>query len=240
MILLTTTIEFTTLLILLFLLVDLFTGFKMIKSLFNRLRLKADNAAEAIRDPEADAHAALADIRQQKARMIELRKQILVSIGLAKSKVSKAFDDVNKYEQLAMLAGKAQKADDVKLALMKKAAANQKLADANEQLSKLTKQEDSLENKIAEFDALIDKAESDKEYLSSDLKINQFNIQVNEVLKSNGSALGAIDKLRADVDKSRIEAEVSGELSDDSKSLEARYAPANGVTAEDVSKYLTA
>lgn len=238
MILVTTLLEFVLLLIGLFLVVDLFTGFKMLGSIVNRLRLKADKAAEAVRDPEADAHAALNNIRSRKAAMVELRKKILVAIGTAKSKQRTAQAEVERYEGLAQLAGKAKNADDVGLALTKKAAAQQKLTDATSEVTKRTKQEDELEAKIAEFDILIEKAETDKDYLVSQFSINNFDTEVNQVLKSGGDAASALDTLRADVERSRIEAEVSGELSAESAGLEAKYATKGGVSADDIAKYL--
>ena len=237
-ILLTSILEIAVLLIGLFLVVDLFTGFKMVKSLLNRAKLKADSVAESVRDPKADAHAAIASIRQKKADMIELRKKILFKIRTASNKKQQAEAEVTRYEQLAVLAGQAKNVDDVKLALEKKAVAQQKVVDASKEFTKFTAQEDGLEAKIAEFDVLIEKAENDKEFLSTQLEINQFDTEVNTVLKSGGSALGAIDRLRADVDASRIEAEVSGELSAESAGLEAKYNTASGVSAEDVNKYL--
>lgn len=238
MIILTSILEIAVLIIGLFLVVDLFTGFKMLKSLFNRAKLKADGIAESVRDPKADAHAAIASIRQKKADMIELRKKILFKIRAASNKKQQAEAEVTRYEQLAVLAGQAKNVDDVKLALEKKAVAQQKVVDASKEFTKFTAQEDGLEGKIAEFDVLIEKAETDKEFLSTQLEINQFDTEVNTVLKSGGSALGAIDKLRADVDASRIEAEVSGELSAESAGLEAKYNTASSVSAEDVNKYL--
>ena len=212
----------------------------MIKSLFNRAQLKADQAAEAVRDPNADAHAALQNIRKQKTEMVEVRKNILIATRTAQSRKAQAEAEVARYEGLAKLAGNAKNIEDVKLALTKKAAAEQKAKDAANEVGKLSAQEDGLEAKIAEFDLLIEKAENDREYLSTQLQINQFNAQVNNVLKSSDGARSAISRLSDDVERSRIEAEVSGELSDDSTSLEARYKPANGVTDEDVNKYLTA
>jgi len=237
-ILLTSAVEIMFLLIGLFIVIDLFTGFKMVKSLFNRVKLKADIAAESLRDPEADAHAAIASIREKKQTMVNLRKQLLVAIRVAKNKQSQADAEVARYEQLAILAGQAKNVEDVKLALEKKANAKQKSEDAAKEVSKLTAQEDGLEAKIIEFDILIEKAEADKDFLASQLKINKFNTEMNTVLKSGGSALGAIDQLRSDVDASRIEAEVTGELSEESVGLEGKYKPASSVSADDIRKYL--
>lgn len=219
---------------------DFFTGFRMSKSILNRLRMKADKVADDIRDPIADAHAALENIKNKRQEMIDLRKNILLEVKKAKSKETRANTEIEKFENLAKLAGEAGNRDDVRISLEKKARAKKNLESAQLDFSRLTKQEDALEEKIKEFDLLIEKAENDKTYLESSLKINQFNTAVNQVLKdNNGSALTAIEKLRADVENSALEAELSGEIADEQKSLELKYlSPSAEVSESDISTYL--
>lgn len=223
-----------------FIVLDFFTGFKMIRSVSNRLRLKADKVADEIRDPIADAHAALQNIKSKREEMVSLRKNLLLEVKKAKSKETRSSNELEKFENLAKLAGEAGNRPDVQTALEKKARARKNLDAAQLDISRLSKQEDLLEEKIKEFDSLIEKAENDKTYLESSLKINKFNTAVNEVLKdNNGSALSAIEKLRADVENSAMEAELSGELAEGEKSLESKYlSPSAEVTNEDVDKYL--
>ena len=221
-------------------LLDFFTGFKMTKSVLNRLQLKVDKVADEIRDPIADAHAALQSIKNKREEMVSLRKNLLLEVKKAKSKETRANNEIEKFESLAKLAGEAGNRDDVRISLEKKARAKKNLESAQLDISRLTKQEDALEEKIKEFDSLIEKAENDKTYLESSLKINQFNTAVNQVLKdNNGSALSAIEKLRADVENSALEAELSGEIADEQKSLELKYlSPSAGVSEDDISTYL--
>lgn len=222
-----------------FLVLDLFTGFRMVRSLGNRLRLKADKVADEIRDPIADAHAALENIKSKREEMTNLRKNLLLEVKKAKSKETRATNEIEKFENLAKMAGEAGNREDVRVALEKKTRARKNLDAAQLDISRLSKQEDLLEEKIKEFDALIEKAENDKTYLESSLKINKFNTQVNEVLKdNNGTALTAIEKLRADVENSAMEAELSGELAEDQKSLETKYlTPSAEVSEDDIEKY---
>jgi len=222
-----------------FLVLDLFTGFRMVRSLGNRLRLKADKVADEIRDPIADAHAALENIKSKREEMTNLRKNLLLEVKKAKSKETRATNEMDKFENLAKMAGEAGNREDVRVALEKKTRARKNLDAAQLDISRLSKQEDLLEEKIKEFDALIEKAENDKTYLESSLKINKFNTQVNEVLKdNNGTALTAIEKLRADVENSAMEAELSGELAEDQKSLETKYlTPSAEVSEDDIEKY---
>lgn len=232
--------EIIVALIALIVLLDFFTGFRMAKSVINRLRMKADKVADEIRDPIADAHTALSNIKSKREEMINLRKNILLEIKKAKSKETRSNNEIEKFENLAKLAGEAGNADDVRIALEKKARSRKNLEAAQLDSSRLTKQEDALEEKIKEFDVLIEKAENDKTYLESSLKINQFNTAVNTVLKdNNGSALSAIEKLRSDVENSALEAELSGEIADEQKSLESKYmSPSAEVSEADISAYL--
>ena len=232
--------EIIVALIALVVVLDFFTGFRMAKSVINRLRMKADKVADEIRDPIADAHTALSNIKSKREEMINLRKNILLEIKKAKSKETRSNNEIEKYEQLAKLAGEAGNRDDVRVALEKKTRSRKNLEAAQLDVSRLTKQEDALEEKIKEFDILIEKAENDKTYLESSLKINQFNTAVNMVLKdNNGSALSAIEKLRADVENSALEAELSGEIAEEQKSLELKYmAPSAEVSEDDISIYL--
>ena len=242
MILLTTTIEFTTLLILLFLLVDFFTGFKMIKSLFNRLRMKADNAAEAIRDPEADAHAALAKLEENLHEMEELRKEILKNKKKAEIKQSQAEAEITRYEELAILAGKSNNVDKiahVKLALANKALAQQRFTDATAEVLKRTQQEDKTEQQIISAKERLARGKEDKDYLVTERKINLFDVKVNKVLGEGGDVDSDLNRLRADVEDSRIDAEVASEGST-GLNLDTLYKPANAVSMEYVNKYLTA
>ena len=55
-------LEILVSLIALVVVLDFFTGFRMAKSVINRLRMKADKVADEIRDPVADAHNALQNI----------------------------------------------------------------------------------------------------------------------------------------------------------------------------------
>lgn len=232
--------EIIVALIALIVLLDFFTGFRMAKSVINRLRMKADKVADEIRDPIADAHTALSNIKSKREEMINLRKNILLEIKKAKSKETRSNNEIEKFENLAKLAGEAGNADDVRIALEKKARSRKNLEAAQLDSSRLTKQEDALEEKIKEFDVLIEKAENDKTYLESSLKINQFNTAVNTVLKdNNGSALSAIEKLRSDVENSALEAELSGEIADEQKTLESKYmSPSAEVSEADISAYL--
>jgi len=222
-----------------FIVLDFFTGFKMIRSVSNRLRLKADKVADEIRDPIADAHAALENIKSKREEMVALRKNLLLEVKKAKSKETRATNEMEKFENLAKLAGEAGNREDVRVALEKKTRSRKNLDAAQLDIARLSKQEDLLEEKIKEFDSLIEKAENDKTYLESSLKINKFNTQVNEVLKdNNGTALTAIEKLRADVENSAMEAELSGELAEDQKSLETKYlTPSAEVSEDDIEKY---
>lgn len=202
--------------------------------------MKADKVADEIRDPIADAHTALSNIKTKREEMITLRKNILLETKKAKSKETRSNNEIEKFENLAKLAGEAGNADDVRIALEKKARSFKNLQAAQLDVSRLTKQEDALEEKIKEFDLLIEKAENDKTYLESSLKINQFNTAVNTVLKdNNGSALSAIEKLRSDVENSALEAELSGEIADEQKSLESKYLSSSAEISEsDVASYL--
>jgi phage shock protein A len=218
---------------------DIFTGFKMAKSILNRLHKKADDIAELSRDPISDAYVALENIKKERVNMTELRRNLLVEVKQANLKGVRANAEVSKYEELATLAGNAGNSDDVRLALERKANAEKQVTLAKNDAVRLTTQEDRIEEKIKEFDLLIEKATNDQTYLESSLKINKFNTQVNNLLKgNNGSAVSALEKLREDVDKSAAEAEASGELADESKSLENKYISDAGVRDDDIAKYL--
>jgi phage shock protein A len=220
-------------------LLDFFTGFRMTKSLINRLRQKTDEAAENLRDPVADAHVALQDIQNKKNEMVELRKKLLIQVKTAKSQQTRANSDITKYDDLAKLAGNAGNADDVKTALEKKASAKTKLDNYANDVVRLTKQEDELENRIKEFTGLLEKAEQDKTFLQSELEIRKFQTSVNSVLRDNtGTALSAIDRLRADVDKAKAEAEVSDELVGEATTLESKYSPKSVVSDDDIALYM--
>lgn len=220
-------------------LLDFFTGFRIVKSIVNRLRQKTDLAAETLRDPVADAHAALQDIKNKKAEMIELRRKLLVQVRTTKGQETRANSDIKKYDELAKLAGGAGNVDDVRLALEKKQKAVERAENYAKDAARLTKQEDELEVRIKDFDTLLEKAEQDKTFLQSELEIKKFQTSVNSVLKNNtGSALSAIDRLRDDVEQAKALAEVSEELVNESTSLEEKYVSKSVVSDADVAKYL--
>jgi phage shock protein A len=151
----------------------------------------------------------------------------------------KAVAETAKWEGIAKLAGEQGNVADIKTALEKKANAERELALAQTDVTRVQKQEDALQAKIEEFDTLLDKAETDKGYLESSLKINRFNTAVNTVLKdNNGSAMSALERLREDVTISGFEAELSGEMAEETKGLEGKYALASGVSDDEVAKYL--
>lgn len=225
-------------LIALFIIIDMFTGFSFFKNILNRFKKKHGEIAESVRDPEADALVALENIKREKEQISILRTEILLSKKKAQNKLQKLKNDVSKYEQLAKLAGAAKNSEDVRTALTKKKAALEKQETVEKEINSLTTQEDSIESKLEEFDALIEKAETNKDYLTTELKINTFNEKVATVLQGGGTAMSALERLEADVEHSKAKAELAGELADDSKSLENKYKPKNMVSDEDVNKYL--
>jgi phage shock protein A len=220
---------------------DIMLGFRMTKSIFNRFRLKAEIAAEQLRDPVADAAAALASIKSKRAEMVELRKTLLTNVHSSKTKAGRAKSDAENFENLAKLAGKAGNADDVKTALEKKKAAETRHANHLADATRFQAQEDTVENQIKEFDVLIETAEQNAEHLKSELSIQKFDKSVAETLKNNsGSALSAIEQLTKDVEHARASAAVANELAGEAKTLESKYAKIETVTDDDVSKYLNA
>lgn len=220
-------------------LLDFFTGWKITKSLFNRAKKKAADAAEAVRDPVADADAALASIKDKKDDAVKLRKNLLTQVKLSGTRATKIREEIVNFEKIAQLAGKAGNANDVRDALNRKVDAENRLKSAESDAKRFQDQENTLEGKIKEFDALITKAEQDKEYLQSALQISQFRNEVNAVLKDNsGDAQSALDKLRDDAEQAQALADTTDELIAEGTNLNKYLADVPKVSDDDIAKYL--
>lgn len=232
-------LELTLFIVALIFLVDLLIGFRMTKSIFNRFTAKAEAMAEEIRDPVADAAAAIRKITEDKNNAIQLRKTLLVNIATLKARIAKAQKNITNFENLAVLAGKAGNADDVKQALQSKANAVDSVASLSAQLASTQKQEDELENLIKNCDSLIAQANDKKDIIATQIQNDQFKAKVASVLKANsGEAMSAIQQLEADAEKYKAEAEAAEELAGENLSLDQKYAVKSTVSDDDVAKYL--
>jgi phage shock protein A len=232
-------LELTVFILALIFVIDLLIGFRMTKSLFNRFTAKAEAMAEEIRDPVADATAAIRKITADKDNAIQLRKTLLVNIASLKARIAKAHKNISNFENLAVLAGKAGNADDVKQALQSKANAIDNVASLTAQLNSTQKQEDELELLIKNCDGLIEQANSKKEIISNQIQNDQFKARVASVLKANsGDAMSAIQRLEADAERFSAEAAAAEELAGENLTLDQKYAVKSTVSEDDVSKYL--
>jgi len=211
----------------------------MTKSVINRFASKAENLAEELRDPVADAEAAIRKIENDKRDAISLRKTLLVKISTLKGRITKAKANVDKFENLAVLAGQAGNAEDVQSALQSKNNEIALTADLESQLLSTQKQEDELENLIKNCDSLVESAKNKKEIVAAQIETNKFKTQVASVLKDNsGDAISAIQRLEADAEKYKAEAEAAEEFAGENRSLEQKYAFKSTVSSADLSKYL--
>lgn len=220
-------------------LVDLLIGFKMTKSIINRFTSKAENLAEEFRDPVADAKGAIRKIENDKEDAVALRKTLLVKLSTLKSRIAKAKANVDKFESLAVLAGRAGNAEDVQSALQSKNNEASLVSDLESQLLATQKQEDELEALIKNCDSLIENAKNKTEIVASQIETNKFKAQVASVLKDNsGDAVSALQRLEADAERYKAEAEAAEEFAGENQSLEQKYAVKPTVSEADVSKYL--
>jgi phage shock protein A len=232
-------LELTLFILALAFVIDLFINFRITKSIFNRFTSKAEEIASEIRDPKADAEAALRTARASQQDAIGLRKKLLVDIAALRNKIKKATLNVEKFEDLAKLAGKAQNAEDVRTALTQKNNAVSALDGLNKQLASLQKQEDDLEKVIIDSKALIEKIESEKDLIVTTIKTNQFKAEVSTVLRDNaGKANSILEQLQADSARYQAEADAADELAGESRTLDQKYAVQASVSDDDISKYL--
>lgn len=220
---------------------DLFTGFKILRSIGNRLIFKKDQIAQEIRDPVADAHAAISQIEQKKEQAVTRRKELLAKIHAIRARIAKENKNIENFEDLAKLAGKAKNADDVRSALEKKKTAQNRVENLNQELVSFQKLEDELENMIKNCDDLIQTAKDSKERLMSELENNKFRRDIASVLKDNsGEAMGAIQQLENDVLQIKAQADSAEELAGENVTLEQKYkVPTNAVSDDELSKYLS-
>lgn len=232
-------LELTLFILALIFLVDLLIGFRMTKSIFNRFTAKAEAMAEEIRDPEAEALASLRSARASQDEAIGLRKKLLVDIAALRNKIQKATLNVDKFENLAKLAGQANNADDVRTALNHKNNAVSTLTSLQKQLVSLQKQEDDLEKMINDSKVLIEKIENEKELIVTSIKTNKFKTQVSSVLRDNaGQANSILEQLEADSARYQAEADAADELAGENESLDQKYAEKPSVSEADISQYL--
>jgi phage shock protein A len=113
------------------------------------------------------------------------------------------------------------------------------VSDLESQLLATQKQEDELEALIKNCDSLIENAKNKTEIVASQIETNKFKAQVASVLKDNsGDAVSALQRLEADAERHKAEAEAAEEFAGENQSLEQKYAVKPTVSEADVSKYL--
>ncbi len=145
---------------------------------------------------------ALTEAEVRLNEMVELRRKLLSDTRAEEEILEERRSNVKKWTRLYVTMDNLQ-------ALEKRGSAERDFAVQEEKVLRLAQQEDDLVLKIAEYRRLIDRAKSDKGYLQSSLTINKFNAELGEIFNENGEAMGALNKLREEVQVTGFEAKLA-------------------------------
>jgi phage shock protein A len=187
----------------------------IIQSFTNMFRAHAEELDKSLADPARDGHFAIIDaekeiqtfstqLRDQKAKTIELRKQL-----------EDATADVTKYDGISKKAAQAQDGDAVKSALTKKAAAQAKaesltgMIHANEAIE--TAAQHHIDDVTGQINAAKNTEEQSKTRIQmASLRENLASSQAN--LVGGGNALSKINDLAKAADAAEAKAKATEEM----------------------------
>lgn len=152
---------------------------------------------------------ALSDAEAKLNEMVGLRRKLLKEVGEVSEALVDLHVNLEKWTRIYDNLEAAGDKESVFKSLEKKRCAERDCVAHKEKYEQLAKQENDLEQKIEEYKRLIDRAKSDKGYLQSSLTINKFNAELGEIFNEDGAAMGALNKLREEVQVTEFEAKLA-------------------------------
>ena len=225
------------------LLLGVATKGRFFRSISNRVRDHAEQANEALRDPVADGRIAIQDAEAEVTKLKADRRELLVEITTAQSELQELREEETKWDELAKRAGDAGKADDVRLALTKKAAVTTEIADVEAELKEYNTLKDEMTSAIDNRVAEIAEAKSSSKRMIKSIRLDKFRQKAaaDKLGGENGTS-NSLKQLRDDAKKARnmaIAMETEARTDEPTTSLEKRYAIDTGrVSDDEVAKYL--
>lgn len=216
---------------------------RAVSSLFVRAKVAANEAAEKLRDPVAEAQEALAKLKEEKQKISALHRKVLLHIKGREDEIALHQHELDKYERLAVEAGKAGNREDVIQALEFKKREEEDIALLKADIANNQKLADEINNKKSDLGRQLVEAEKDRKYLASSLQFSNFREEISGQLSQFGDPENsALARLRTDAAKAKNRAdlaEAEAHSGSAEKSLEQKYAPATAVTDDELAKYLS-
>jgi len=223
-------------------LLGILTGGRIYTSLWNRAKVKAEEAAEAARDPIADGKVAIADAKREHEQMKQYRRSLVEQITHLKAERQIHQATSNKYEQLAKAAGAAKNREDVTTALTEKGRADTDIANLDKVIEQHEKLASDMETKVTQRGREIAEAERNQKYHITSLKFAEMREKNERMLANFSGTNSALARIEQDARNAEVRATVLEEENRNStplQSLDEKYlTTSNGPSDADIAKYM--
>ena len=219
---------------------------KTLTALYNWFRGVDDTTAAKLANPERDGKLSIEDAKKEVAEFTSKIAELMASTRLFQSQLDHANQDVQKYENLAVSAGKMQQAADVTQALILKAKATKMVETLTKQVAAHKELETSLRAQLDDRNEAIANAKDNLVLLSTTLHAAELRKRVANAANGIGgehSGLAALGDLEKATDQAVAEADVAEELAGaahPAQALEKKYASISiGVSDAEISRYMS-
>lgn len=214
------------------------------QSIMNWIRGKRDDAAQSIADPVRDGKFAIEDSETEISKFqVNIAKFMAENKKLEKQRDSSE-EEVNKFNNIATKAAKANNTDDAREALVQKSQAQARVDALTKDIDRNQNIVNNLRKNLQNAKAKVTAAKSNHAQLkarSASAQIRTNLAKATSDFGTGGSPLAALDDLQRAVESDEAEAEAFEELAGSaSSSLEEKYSTDDVAVDDELNKLMAA
>lgn len=233
--------------ILLTFLVAVILGFatkgRLPRYVWNRFISRSNDMADAVRDPNAESQAAIAEAQKDLMEMKSIRVDLRQEKAKAEAEVERLQHLANTWETVAKSAGERNQVEDLKQAIVKKKAIAAELQVHQSQVDEHTGYIDKLTADIEHRQAEIEEAVTSSKTLSVRIKSAQLRQKTQERLQRYNGEIQGLSRLKEDAKNAEIKLaalEEESKATSGSDSVLKKYAAseASAVSDDEMAQYL--
>ncbi len=187
-------------------LIMILTGLLIVGIIWLMFYLFGPKKEEKKEVPVDPLEKALADVKTRLGEMVELRKALDQQETAIQNQITETTLRLTKWQTLA---GMATTSEAKETASRNIVSSDAELKSHKERLAQVSKRVAEVCTTITEFETLIVKARGDKDFLEAALKVNKFSAELGEVFNPDGKTMGALEKLRQEVQVTEYEAKLA-------------------------------
>lgn len=221
---------------------SILSGGKFFSALKNRSIAAADDAANAVRDPVADGKVAIAQAKAELTQIRNDRRDLLVEIKNQEQELADLNKELEKWELIAVAAGKAKNAENVRRALARKKEVQTDIEQVSGIMVQYQNDTDTMNKAIEERETEINTAERDSKRLAKSIKFETFRQSRMQDKLGESPSAESLRQLRQDAAMARARSsalEEEARMTGSDAELEKTYfTPVTAVSDDDIAVYI--